>query len=45
MLFSTAAFAVFMAIVFTVYWLVPHKYRWIIILAANAWFYILIVSL
>ena len=29
-----------MAIVFTVYWLVPHKYRWIIILAANAWFYI-----
>ena len=40
MLFSTAAFAVFMAIVFTVYWLMPHKYRWIIILAANAWFYI-----
>lgn len=40
MLFSTAAFAVFMAIVFTVYWIAPHKYRWIIILAANAWFYI-----
>ena len=39
MLFSTAAFAVFMAIVFTVYWLAPHKYRWIIILAANVWFY------
>ena len=28
-----------MAIVFTVYWLAPHKYRWIIILAANVWFY------
>ena len=28
-----------MAIVFTVYWLTPHKYRWIIILAANVWFY------
>ncbi len=28
-----------MAIVFTVYWLMPHKYRWIIILAANVWFY------
>ncbi|MCR4806980.1 MAG: MBOAT family protein [Lachnospiraceae bacterium] len=40
MLFSTAAFAVFMAVVFTVYWLAPHKYRWMIILAANAWFYI-----
>ncbi len=40
MLFSTAAFAIFMAIVFTVYWLMPHKYRWIVILTANAWFYI-----
>ena len=40
MLFSTAAFAVFMAGVFTVYLLMPHKYRWIVILAANAWFYI-----
>ena len=29
-----------MAIVFTVYWLMPHKYRWIVILTANAWFYI-----
>ena len=40
MLFSTAAFAVFMAVVFFAYWLMPHKYRWIVILAANAWFYI-----
>ncbi len=40
MLFSTAAFAVFMAVVFICYWLIPHKYRWIFILAANAWFYI-----
>ncbi|MCR5420515.1 MAG: MBOAT family protein [Lachnospiraceae bacterium] len=40
MLFSTAAFAVFMAVVFIVYWCMPHKYRWVIILFANAWFYI-----
>lgn len=40
MLFSTAAFAVFMTVVFLTYWLMPHKYRWIVILAANAWFYI-----
>ena len=40
MLFSTAAFAVFMTIVFLAYWLMPHRYRWIGILAANAWFYI-----
>ena len=40
MLFSTAAFAVFMTVTFLVYWLLPHKYRWIFILMANAWFYI-----
>ena len=40
MLFSTAAFAVFMTVVFLIYWMLPHKYRWIVILAANSWFYI-----
>ncbi|MBR6486814.1 MAG: MBOAT family protein [Lachnospiraceae bacterium] len=40
MLFSTAAFAVFMTVVFLIYWLIPHRYRWILILAANAWSYI-----
>lgn len=40
MLFSTAAFAVFMTVTFFAYWLLPHKYRWIFILMANAWFYI-----
>ena len=40
MLFSTAAFAVFMTVIFLAYWLLPHKYRWIFILMANAWFYI-----
>ena len=29
-----------MTVVFLVYWLMPHKYRWIVILGANAWFYI-----
>ncbi len=40
MLFSTAAFAVFMTVVFLAYWLIPHKYRWIVLLIANAWSYI-----
>ncbi|MCR5508385.1 MAG: MBOAT family protein [Lachnospiraceae bacterium] len=40
MLFGTAAFAVFMTAVFLIYWLMPHKFRWIVILAADIWFYI-----
>ena len=39
MLFNSLAFAVFLLIVFTAYWCLPHKYRWILILAANYYFY------
>ncbi len=40
MVFSTAAFAIFMAVVFLVYWNVPQKYRVIVLLFANAYFYL-----
>lgn len=39
MLFNSLAFAVFFPIVFIVYWVLPHKYRWIFLLAASYYFY------
>ena len=39
MLFNSFAFAVFLPIVFTLYWAFPHKYRWAILLAASYYFY------
>lgn len=39
MLFNSFAFAIFLPIVFILYWLIPHKYRWVLILAASYYFY------
>lgn len=39
MVFDSLVFAVFLPIAFLVYWAVPHKYRWIFLLAANYYFY------
>ncbi|MDO5573930.1 MAG: MBOAT family O-acyltransferase [bacterium] len=39
MLFNSVAFAFFMPIVFFIYWALPHRYRWMALLAANCWFY------
>lgn len=39
MLFNSTAFAVFFLIVFALYWSLPHKFRWILLLAASYWFY------
>ncbi len=39
MIFSTIEFAIFMTVVFLVYWSIPHRFRWIVLLAANAYFY------
>ncbi len=39
MLFNSFAFAVFLPIVFILYWLLPHKIRWILMLAAIYYFY------
>lgn len=39
MLFNSVAFAVFLPIVFAIYWLVPHKYRWFVLLVSSYYFY------
>ena len=39
MLFNSFAFAVFLPIVFIVYWALPHKFRWILLLIASYYFY------
>ncbi|MCR4655040.1 MAG: MBOAT family protein [Lachnospiraceae bacterium] len=39
MIFSTIEFAIFMTVVFLIYWSIPHRFRWIVLLAANAYFY------
>lgn len=39
MLFNSFAFAVFLPIVFILYWVLPHKTRWILMLAASYYFY------
>lgn len=40
MLFQSLSFAVFMTVVFLLYWLLPHKFRWLLLLAANGYFYL-----
>lgn len=39
MLFNSFAFAIFLPIVFIIYWSMPHKYRWLLILVASYYFY------
>ena len=39
MLFNSVSFAVFLTIVFLLYYIVPHKYRWCFLLAASYVFY------
>lgn len=39
LLFNSFAFAVFLPIVFILYWCLPHKYRWLLILVASYYFY------
>ena len=39
MLFNSMAFAAFLPIVFILYYLVPHKYRWVFLLIASYAFY------
>lgn len=39
MLFNSFAFAIFLPIVFGLYWLLPHRFRWGIILSASYYFY------
>lgn len=39
MLFNSLAFAVFLPIVFFIYWALPQKYRWIVLLISSYYFY------
>lgn len=39
MLFNSLPFMVFLPIVFALYWLLPHKYRWILLLLSSYYFY------
>lgn len=39
MLFNSIDFMIFMPIVFMLYWAIPHKFRWIVLLISSYWFY------
>lgn len=39
MLFNSFAFAVFLPIVFGLYWIFPHKQRWVVLLLSSCYFY------
>lgn len=39
MLFNSAAFLVFFPLVTTAYFLLPHRFRWVLLLAASCYFY------
>jgi D-alanyl-lipoteichoic acid acyltransferase DltB (MBOAT superfamily) len=39
MLFNTFEFAIFLPVVVLIYYLLPHKFRWILLLAASYFFY------
>ena len=39
MLFNSMQYAVFLPIVFAIYWTLPHKYRWFLLLISSYYFY------
>ena len=39
MLFNSLSYAVFLPIVFAIYWILPDKYRWVLLLVSSYWFY------
>ena len=39
MLYNSWSFAVFFLVVFVIYWLLPHKCRWVMLLVSNYYFY------
>ena len=39
MLFNSFAFAIFLPIVFILYWILPHRFRWALILVSSYYFY------
>ena len=39
MLFNSVPYAIFLALVFVLHWLLPHRFRWIMLLIASYYFY------
>ncbi len=39
MLFNSLSFAIFFPIVFLLYWALPHRYRWVLLLVSSYYFY------
>ncbi|SEB00832.1 D-alanyl-lipoteichoic acid acyltransferase DltB, MBOAT superfamily [Pseudobutyrivibrio sp. ACV-2] len=39
MLFNSVTFALFLTILFVIYWSIPNKYRWTVLLVASYYFY------
>lgn len=39
MLFNSIKFAIFLPIVFVMYWMLPHRFRWMILLISSYYFY------
>ena len=39
MLFNSLSYAIFLPLVFITYWLLPNKYRWVLLLIASYYFY------
>ncbi|MBQ8164238.1 MAG: MBOAT family protein [Clostridia bacterium] len=39
MLFNSVSFGIFLPIVFVIYWAIPHKYRWFLLLVSSYFFY------
>ena len=39
MLFNSLSYAIFLPLVFIIYWLLPNKYRWVLLLIASYYFY------
>lgn len=37
--FNSLAYAIFLPIVFIIYWLLPHRYRWLLLLISSYYFY------
>ena len=43
MVFNSSAYLVFFPLVVALYYLLPHKWRWLMLLAASCWFYMAFV--
>src|ERR1700761_1007214 len=45
MLFNSIEFVIFYVVVTTLYFVIPHKFRWVILLAASCYFYMAFVPI